>query len=107
MISTVLDAIPTPPCSQLLGWRVLDARPEDGWIRIGFDGKPKFRNPAGLIQATRRYTRRTPRDPPAFGTVTLPRFAFAGRGNRVRRPIAKDGRSPRAEWRDFVGRFDN
>jgi uncharacterized protein (TIGR00369 family) len=50
MITTALDAIPTPPCSQLLGWRVLDARPEDGWIRIGFDGKPEFRNPAGLIQ---------------------------------------------------------
>ena len=50
MIPTALDAIPTPPCSQLLGWRVLDARPEDGWIRIGFDGKPEFRNPAGLIQ---------------------------------------------------------
>jgi uncharacterized protein (TIGR00369 family) len=50
MISTALDAIPTPPCSQLLGWRVLDARPEDGWIRIGFEGKPEFRNPAGFIQ---------------------------------------------------------
>ena len=50
MIPTALDAIPTPPCSQLLGWRILDARPEDGWIRIGFDGKPEFRNPAGLIQ---------------------------------------------------------
>lgn len=50
MISTALDAIPTPPCSQLLGWRVLDARPEEGWIRIGFDGKPEFVNPAGLIQ---------------------------------------------------------
>ena len=50
MISTALDAIPTPPCSQLLGWRVLDARPEDSWIRIGFEGKPEFRNPAGFIQ---------------------------------------------------------
>ena len=50
MIPTALDAIATPPCSQLLGWRVLDARPEDGWIRIGFEGKPEFRNPAGLIQ---------------------------------------------------------
>jgi len=50
MISTALDSLPTPPCSQLLGWRVLDARPEEGWIRIGFDGKPEFVNPAGLIQ---------------------------------------------------------
>jgi uncharacterized protein (TIGR00369 family) len=50
MISTASTRFPTPPCSQLLGWRVLDARPEEGWIRIGFDGKPEFRNPAGLIQ---------------------------------------------------------
>ena len=50
MIATALDAIPAPPSAQLLGWRILDARPEDGWIRIGFDGKPEFRNPAGLIQ---------------------------------------------------------
>jgi len=50
MISTALDSLPTPPCSQLLGWRVLDTRPEEGWIRIGFDGKPEFVNPAGLIQ---------------------------------------------------------
>jgi uncharacterized protein (TIGR00369 family) len=26
------------------------SRPEEGWIRIGFDGKPEFVNPAGLIQ---------------------------------------------------------
>ena len=50
MIPTALDAIPTPPCSKLLGWRPLDARPEKGWIRIGFLGKPEFCNPAGLIQ---------------------------------------------------------
>ena len=50
MISTALDNIPTPPCSKLLGWRPLDARPQEGWIRIGFDGKPEFCNPAGLIQ---------------------------------------------------------
>jgi hypothetical protein len=50
MVSTALDAVPTPPCAQLLGWRILDARPEEGWNRIGFHGKPEFRNPAGLIQ---------------------------------------------------------
>ena len=50
MISTALDNIPTPPCSKLLGWRPLEARPQEGWIRIGFDGKPEFCNPAGLIQ---------------------------------------------------------
>ena len=50
MISTALDTLPTPPCSKMLGWTPLDARPEEGWIRIGFDGKPEFCNPAGLIQ---------------------------------------------------------
>src|SRR3954466_6008679 len=50
MIQTVLDNIPAPPSSRLLGWRLLDARPKEGWIRIGFDGKPDFCNPAGFIQ---------------------------------------------------------
>jgi uncharacterized protein (TIGR00369 family) len=50
MIRTALDNIPTPPSSKLLGWHVLDARPNEGWIRIGFDGKRDFCNPAGFIQ---------------------------------------------------------
>jgi uncharacterized protein (TIGR00369 family) len=33
-----------------LGWDVVDARPADGWIRIRFEGRPEFRNPAGFIQ---------------------------------------------------------
>ncbi|XUM19677.1 PaaI family thioesterase [Bradyrhizobium oligotrophicum S58] len=50
MIATALDKLPPPPCARLLGWRLLDANPADGWIRIGFDGKPEFCNPAGVIQ---------------------------------------------------------
>jgi uncharacterized protein (TIGR00369 family) len=50
MIATALDNIPTPPSSKLLGWHVLDARPQEGWIRIGFDGKRDFCNPAGFVQ---------------------------------------------------------
>lgn len=50
MISTALDRFEAPPCSKLLGWRVLDARPGDGWVQIGFDGRPEFCNPAGFIQ---------------------------------------------------------
>jgi uncharacterized protein (TIGR00369 family) len=50
MVQTALDALDTPPCSRLLGWHILDARPEEGWIRIGFDGKAEFCNPAGFIQ---------------------------------------------------------
>ena len=50
MLATALDHIPTPPCAKLLGWRLIDARPEDGWIRILFDGKESFCNPAGFVQ---------------------------------------------------------
>ncbi|UGY01169.1 PaaI family thioesterase [Bradyrhizobium quebecense] len=50
MIATALDRIPMPPVAKLLGWHVADARPQDGWIRIMFDGKPDFCNPAGFVQ---------------------------------------------------------
>ena len=50
MVSTDLDNLDPPPSSKLLGWHLLDARPRDGWIRIGFDGKPDFCNPAGFVQ---------------------------------------------------------
>jgi uncharacterized protein (TIGR00369 family) len=50
MVKTALDDFNMPPCARLLGWRLLDARPEQGWIRLGFEGKPEFCNPAGFIQ---------------------------------------------------------
>ena len=50
MIATALDRLEAPPSSKLLGWHLLDARPGEGWIRIGFDGKQEFCNPAGFIQ---------------------------------------------------------
>ena len=50
MVSTALDRLPAPPCSTLLGWHLLDARPGEGWVRIGFEGKREFCNPAGVIQ---------------------------------------------------------
>ena len=50
MIATALDRLEAPPSSRLLGWHLLDARPEAGWIRIGFEGKREFCNPAGFIQ---------------------------------------------------------
>jgi uncharacterized protein (TIGR00369 family) len=50
MIATALDHFTAPPSSKLLGWHLLDARPSEGWIRIGFDGKAAFCNPAGFIQ---------------------------------------------------------
>jgi uncharacterized protein (TIGR00369 family) len=50
MIATALDNLAAPPSAKLLGWHLLDARPRDGWIRIGFDGKQEFCNPAGFVQ---------------------------------------------------------
>src|SRR6195256_4154590 len=50
MSATALDNFTAPPSSKLLGWHLLDARPKDGWIRIGFDGRRDFCNPAGFVQ---------------------------------------------------------
>jgi uncharacterized protein (TIGR00369 family) len=50
MIATALDHLTPPPSSKLLGWHLLDARPAEGWVRIGFDGKGDFCNPAGFVQ---------------------------------------------------------
>ncbi len=50
MPATALDRLEAPPSSKLLGWHLLDARPGQGWIRIGFDGRREFCNPAGFIQ---------------------------------------------------------
>jgi uncharacterized protein (TIGR00369 family) len=49
-VATALDAIAKPPCAELLGWEMVHARPAEGWVRIRFEGKPQFRNPAGYIQ---------------------------------------------------------
>src|SRR5450759_1203593 len=41
---------PGPPCSQLLGWRLLDHDESRGWIKVGFVGAAEFLNPAGRVQ---------------------------------------------------------
>jgi uncharacterized protein (TIGR00369 family) len=50
MIKTALDQIAPPASATLLGWRLLDARPAEGWLKVGFDGKKEFCNPAGFVQ---------------------------------------------------------
>jgi uncharacterized protein (TIGR00369 family) len=50
MTGTVLDHIPTPPSSLLLGWRLVDHDAARGWIRVGFAGRREFLNPAGFVQ---------------------------------------------------------
>ena len=68
MTSTALDNIPAPPSSKLLGWHLLDARPKEGWIRIGFDGKRDFCNPAGLQKS--RLPSKPIRIQPSFGRAS-------------------------------------
>jgi uncharacterized protein (TIGR00369 family) len=50
MIKTALDNLALPPSAKLLGWHLLDARPKEGGIKVGFDGKAEFCNPAGFVQ---------------------------------------------------------
>jgi len=50
MVKTVLDNLTLPPSAKLLGWRLLDARPQEGWVKVAFDGKVEFCNPAGFVQ---------------------------------------------------------
>jgi len=50
LIKTALDRMTPPPSAQLLGWHMLDARPREGWLKVGFDGKKEFCNPAGFVQ---------------------------------------------------------
>jgi uncharacterized protein (TIGR00369 family) len=50
MIKIALNNFVAPPSAQLLGWKLLDARPEDGWIKVSFEGKREFCNPAGFVQ---------------------------------------------------------
>ena len=49
-VATALDDLPRPPCAELLGWEMVHARPTEGWVRVRFEGKAQFRNPAGFIQ---------------------------------------------------------
>ena len=49
-IATIFDNLAAPPCAVLLGWHVIAVRPADGWIRVGFEARPEFCNPAGFIQ---------------------------------------------------------
>ncbi len=40
----------SPPCAQLLGWRLLDHDEARGWIKVGFVATSEFLNPAGRVQ---------------------------------------------------------
>ena len=49
-LDEIAKMLPNPACSDTLGWQLLDADIERGWIRIGFEGRPEFLNPAGRVQ---------------------------------------------------------
>jgi len=42
--------LPAPPVARLLGWKLERIDPEQGSIRVQFEGKPDFLNPVGSIQ---------------------------------------------------------
>jgi len=39
-----------PEAAKTLGWTLVEADPQAGRLRVAFDGKPEFTNPAGLVQ---------------------------------------------------------
>jgi uncharacterized protein (TIGR00369 family) len=50
MTGTLFDNFPAPPSAKLLGWRLISLDTAAGEIELGFDGKPEFLNPMGIVQ---------------------------------------------------------
>src|SRR5580692_10147371 len=48
--ATLFDRFPEPPIARHLGWTLIDHDAAKGWIRIGFESRPEFINPAGFVQ---------------------------------------------------------
>lgn len=42
--------IPSAPCARHLGWKLLEHDAAAGRIRVGFQPRPEFLNPAGFVQ---------------------------------------------------------
>lgn len=49
-LDEIAKMLPSPACSDTLGWRLMDADIDRGWIRVGFEGRSEFLNPAGRVQ---------------------------------------------------------
>lgn len=47
---SVFDRFDPPPIAVLLGWRLLDADADQQTVKVAFNGRPEFCNPAGFIQ---------------------------------------------------------
>jgi len=50
LAGTPFATLPVPPCAALLGWRLVAHERARGWIRVGFEGRQEFLNPAGFVQ---------------------------------------------------------
>jgi uncharacterized protein (TIGR00369 family) len=50
MIATVLDRYPTPPCAKLLGLKIIGVDRVTRSVRVRFEARPEFCNPAGHVQ---------------------------------------------------------
>jgi uncharacterized protein (TIGR00369 family) len=50
MPATIFDQFPTPPCARLLGWTLLAHDAAKGWVRLQFEARRDFLNPAGFVQ---------------------------------------------------------
>jgi uncharacterized protein (TIGR00369 family) len=50
MPDSIFDRFPRPPAADLLGWTLLDHDVKKGWIKLAFEGRKQFLNPAGFIQ---------------------------------------------------------
>jgi uncharacterized protein (TIGR00369 family) len=50
MIATVLDRYPTPPCAKLLGLKIIGVDKVTRSVRVRFEARPEFCNPAGHVQ---------------------------------------------------------
>jgi acyl-coenzyme A thioesterase PaaI-like protein len=48
--AAVRGEIPPPPAAKLLGWKVLEAEPGSGRIRVQFEATNEFTNPIGNVQ---------------------------------------------------------
>jgi uncharacterized protein (TIGR00369 family) len=48
--AAVRGDVPPPPAARLLGWKVLEAEPGSGRIRVQFEATEDFTNPLGHVQ---------------------------------------------------------
>jgi uncharacterized protein (TIGR00369 family) len=50
MDATVFDRFSKPPCAVLLGWTLLEHDAAKGRVKVAFEGRAEFLNPAGFVQ---------------------------------------------------------